>query len=75
MLYKNIFDIINEYLYNIKIINEKIFMFKCSQCREFYHTHKLKETNEQSWGPYRIYCPKCRKMFRSSFMFTYKEFK
>ena len=75
MLYKSIFNIINSYLYNIKIIDEKNFMFKCSQCREFYHMRRLKETNEQSYGPYRIYCPKCRNMFRNYFMFTYKEFK
>ena len=73
MLYKELFDIINSYLYNIKIINQHRIMFKCSQCREFYDYWNLKETNEQSWGPYRIYCPMCRQMFRLTF--TYKPFK
>ena len=74
MLYKVIYDIINMYSYDIKIINDDLFEYKCSQCRKFYLHTDLKETNEQSWRPPpRIYCEKCRKFFGN--FFSYKEFK
>ena len=73
MFYKDIFDIINTYLYNIEIYENKL-RYRCSQCRKFYDSHELLETLEQSWkNNRRIYCADCRKIF--GLFFTYKEFK
>ena len=70
-LYPEIYNIITSYLYNIQIIDDTIYRFKCSQCRKFYDQSILKETNEQSWNnAHRIYCPSCRKMF--GLQWTYK---
>ena len=74
MLYKDIYQIINSYLYNIEIIDDKRIKYRCSQCRKFFYYFLLKETNEQSWpGSPRIYCKACRVFFKLDF--TYKEFK
>ena len=71
MFYKDIYEIISSYLYNIEIYENKI-RIRCSQCRKFYDSHLLKETNEQSWEDNRrLYCTSCRKMF--GLFFTYKD--
>lgn len=76
MLYKNIFDTINLYLQNVKIVNDHIFKFRCSQCRHFFPHYQLKETNEQSYKTNaRIYCSECRQLMKRYFFFTYKEFR
>ena len=74
MLYKDIYQIINSYLYNIQIGDEISIKYRCSQCRVFHNHYLLKETNEQSslYNP-RIYCSKCQVYFKN--MFTYKNFK
>jgi len=74
MLYKVIYEIINEYMYNIQIIDEKKFKYKCSQCRKYFLHTDLKECTDQSGSPWRIYCKECIDYFHFIFN-NYKEFK
>lgn len=76
MLYQDIFDTINLYLLNIQIINEHIFKYRCSQCRDFFPHYLLKETNEQSSSRRpRVYCSECRILLKRYCFFSYKKFK
>jgi len=77
MLYKDIFTIINSYLDNIKIVNHYIIKYKCTQCRIYFPQYLLKKTIKQEYyytGP-RIFCSKCRRLYKNDFMFNYIEFK
>jgi len=74
MLYKVIYDIINEYSRNIKIIDEITFKYRCSQCRKLFLQKDLQECLDQSGSPWRIYCYDCENMFKWIFH-NYREFK
>jgi hypothetical protein len=78
MLYKDIYNIINSYLEKIQIVNHYIIKYKCTQCRIYFPQYLLKQTVRQEYyyenGP-RIFCNKCRKLYKLDFMFNYTEFK
>jgi hypothetical protein len=77
MLYKDIYHIINSYLEKIRIINHYIIEYKCTQCRTFIPHYLLKKTVKQEYyytNP-RIFCNKCRRIYKHDFMFNYADFK
>ena len=77
MLYKDIFTIINSYLDNIRIVNHYIIEYKCTKCRTYFPQYLLKKTVKQEYyysGP-RIFCKKCRILYKNDFMFNYINFK
>ena len=71
MLYKDIYNIINEYLYNVEIKDENTIRYKCSQCREFNYPFLLKQPISQLNTGNHIHCEKCRIRLKNYFVFYY----